>query len=131
MNNLKSSAADRKRCKALSEAARDDYPEDEIAVKRLMGRFERRDVLTYADMRLALTGDGDAHRSFLSLYEAVSASDPCVKISSLDITGNDVMELTGARGAEVGKLLSELLDAVICGRIENRRDAIEAYLLRG
>ena len=131
MNNLKSSAADRKRCKALTEAACDDYPKDEIAVKRLMGRLERRDALAYADMRLALTGDSDAHREFLGLYEAVAETDPCVKISSLDITGNDVMALTGARGAEVGRLLSELLDAVICGRIENRRDAIEAYLLRG
>ncbi|MBR6807434.1 MAG: phosphohydrolase [Clostridia bacterium] len=130
MNSLKSSAADRKRCRTLTEAAATDYPADKFAVKRLMGRLDRDDVYAYAAIRLALTGDFTAHGEFLKLYESVAATDPCVKISSLRITGNDVMEITGVRGAEVGRLLGELLDEVIDEKLTNSRGELEAYLIK-
>ncbi len=57
------------------------------------------------------------------------AVPPCYRLADLAISGNDLLAI-GLRGAEVGRALGVLLDAVIEGRVENRREALLAHRKR-
>lgn len=128
MRGLKSSAALAKRTSALSDAMSTPFPETDADVMRLMGRFDREDVLAYAALRDVYSGDGALAEAFLARYGEIAAASPCVKVSELAVSGNDVMRLTGAKGAAVGKTLAALLDDVIEGRLENTPASLEARL---
>ena len=128
MRSLKTSTAAAKRCSLLADATGDEFPGDEIAVKRLMGRLSGDDILTYARLRGTYTGDTHAERRFTETYRAVADTDPCVAVSQLAIGGNDVMTLAGIRGKEVGNTLSALLEEVITGKTENTAEALTARL---
>lgn len=128
MRSLKTSTADVKRCALLANAMGEDFPKDEISVKRLMGRLTGDDILTYARLRGAYTENSDGEREFTEMYRTVAASDPCVSISQLAIGGNDVMTIAGIRGKEVGNTLSALLEDVILGRVENSFESLTRRL---
>lgn len=56
----------------------------------------------------------------------------CFAISGengLALNGRDVMTLSGAGGKEVGRLLSDMLDAVVEGNCENTKDALTKWLI--
>lgn len=128
MKGLKTSTADMRRCTALAEIMGEDFPETDADIKRLMGRFDERDIKTYADLRGVYTKNAYAAEIFIKRYEIIAATDPCVKIADLDITGNDIIRITGKKGTEVGKTLALLLEEVITERLSNTREALEAEL---
>ncbi len=55
------------------------------------------------------------------------SSKACVSIGSLDISGDDLISVGFARGKTIGAALSYLLDAVIDGGVENKKDMLLAY----
>lgn len=59
------------------------------------------------------------------IYEIVEEGEPfCIK--DLDINGNDLLSL-GLKGKEVGEMLNLLLDEVISGKLENKKENLAAY----
>lgn len=55
----------------------------------------------------------------------------CWKIADLNISGSDILEAGFPKGPEVGKVLNELLDLVIAGKMKNNREQLlEALMLR-
>lgn len=57
--------------------------------------------------------------------EALLAREPCFDRSRLAVKGGDLMAL-GLEGPALGRKLDELVEAVIEGRVENRREALLA-----
>lgn len=70
---------------------------------------------------------GDATPAAL---EALIQEDPCYRLAHLAVKGTDLMAL-GLKGPQVGRALEELLDAVIDGRVENRREELLAHIANG
>ena len=128
MASLKSSTADSRRCAALAKECRAPLPHTESAVKHLMNRMEHENIVSYAAMHSVMSGTSS--HEFLSLYESLRKSDPCVSIKQLAINGRDVMMLSSRRGAEVGEALSYLLERVMDGDTANTREALTAELLK-
>ncbi len=62
-------------------------------------------------------------------FEKIIAEGECYKISQLNINGDDLKTL-GYKGREIGEALSECLDAVIRGEIENNTKALLDYVKR-
>ncbi len=121
---LKTSAADAKRASLFATLIGEKLPEKREDIKYLMGRLSDEDIKSYAAVRTVFTGDSEESRRFMSEYEKIAATDPCVKISQLAIGGCDVIEKTGAKGAAIGKILAWLLDGVICERFTNTREEL-------
>lgn len=130
MRGLKSSSADARRCAVLAVLTGEAFPESDADVKRLMGSTAPQDIVTYAQMRGVYADDELGECRFTERYAAVAEADPCVRVSQLQLTGRDVMSLTGARGEQVGAALSRLLEEVTTGHLPNERDALEEYLRR-
>ena len=57
------------------------------------------------------------------LHQAQTSGIPC-RISQLDITGKDLSSLGISPGPAMGRTLNALLDAVMNGRLENKKSAL-------
>lgn len=58
--------------------------------------------------------------------ENILKANSCLKITDLAVDGNDIKSL-GAEGKQIGKILSDLLDAVIDDKISNSYDDLIEY----
>ena len=56
----------------------------------------------------------------------IRAENACLTLRDLAVNGKDMMAL-GLRGAEIGKTLNALLDAVLEERLPNDREALLRY----
>lgn len=62
-----------------------------------------------------------------ALFDEIVSDGDCIKISDLKINGNDLLDL-GYSGADIGRILSIVLDAVIADEIENNKESIIEYV---
>lgn len=122
MKHLRASNAESAGTVSICREKTTPLPKERNALLRLMGRMDDDNIVMYAALRKVLfDDDGDG---FLCRYEETKSSHPVYKVSHLDISGNDVIGRTGAKGEEIGKILSSLLDLVIDGKIKNEKDAL-------
>ena len=70
--------------------------------------------------------DFDQFRRIRALLEEIRAENACLTLRDLAVNGKDMMAL-GLRGAEIGKALNALLDAVLDERVPNHREALLRY----
>ena len=122
MQRLKTDSATRvDGSRALSAVARYDTS-TELGVLRLLS-----DV-GYASARLALRTEislGLCPSGAEDILASLLTSRAPYRTADLDLNGNDLIEI-GITGAEIGKIMRTLLDAVMSQRIENRRGALVA-----
>ena len=105
----------------------------ERAVKRFLASHSEEDArrafaLRSAD-RLACAEsfrDTSDIKKAADVAEAVLAGKACLGLGTLAVKGQDMMAL-GLRGKEIGRMLSLLLDKVIDGSLENRREILVGY----
>ena len=58
----------------------------------------------------------------------VKQKNLCYSIKQLDITGNDLINAGIPEGKQLGQTLDMLVDAVIDGKVENKKDKLLNYL---
>lgn len=63
------------------------------------------------------------------LLDEMLRREPCLQLKDLAVNGNDLLAL-GYSGREIGLALQRLLQAVVAGEIENRREVLLAALKR-
>ena len=101
------------------------------AVKKLMGKygedmlrmliaFKRADNIGQAEVVKDRQLDLDECNR---LIDDIVRNNECFKISDLVVDGNDMIEL-GFEGREIGGALDRLLEAVIEGEVENKREKL-------
>ncbi|MBR5615137.1 MAG: CCA tRNA nucleotidyltransferase [Clostridia bacterium] len=61
------------------------------------------------------------------IYNKIREENQCYHIKMLEINGNDLMQEFDIKGTEIGKLLNQLLLAVINGKCENSHDKLLQY----
>ncbi|MBR3893864.1 MAG: HD domain-containing protein [Clostridia bacterium] len=105
---------------------------EERAVKRLMRRMSEENILRLMEIKRC---DRLAHAPEYSvpppeleripvMVRELLAADACLSLKTLRIKGDDLIALGVPAGKEIGRLLTELLDAVIEGDLENERDTL-------
>ena len=62
-----------------------------------------------------------------TLLESVLREEPCVSLRKLHIDGNDLLAMGVPRGKRVGVILQRLLDAVLDGKLANKRETLVDY----
>ncbi len=107
-------------------------PNEERLIKKRINKIGKEAFFDLAALAEAdCKGQSEAVRYRLSLVaqikdkatELLSAGE-CMSLSSLRINGNDIIGLGVSEGREVGKILSQLLEAVMSGETDNDRDKL-------
>lgn len=62
--------------------------------------------------------------------DKIISENQCYSLSQLAVKGNDLIDL-GYKGKSVGKILNELLKAVIKGKIDNNKNSLINYVFSG
>lgn len=109
------------------------------AVKRMLGKlgtegFAQLIALKRAD-NLAQHPDYRGRQKeldeLLSIRDEVIAGQQCFSMKDLAINGRDLIRLGMKPGPQMGAALNALLEAVIEERVENTKEALEAYWRKG
>jgi tRNA nucleotidyltransferase (CCA-adding enzyme) len=108
-------------------------------MKRLVGKIGMKNArrlldVTYADM----CGQASDKRMLKSgkiasaalMLDEIERDNECVTVSSLAINGNDLLA-AGLQGREIGKALNSALEGVIEGDIENSKNELMDYIMKG
>lgn len=101
---------------------------DRHTVKKLMGRYGAdfpRELMGFRGAMGLL--DAAEREAQLGLYEALAAENPCVTVGQLAVDGKDAAA-AGLKGADIGKALSRLLDAVMREELPNERSVLMEHL---
>lgn len=93
-------------------------PCDPIELKRYVSALGREEALLVAPYRRALYGEDPEMKT-----EKLLSSNECLFLSDLAVNGSDLTEL-GFKGKAVGELLAVLLNAVLSGKAENRKELL-------
>lgn len=109
-------------------------PTQEKGVRRLMMRFDDADIARLLEIqrcdRLAHHPDfRDLPQEWYALpatVEKLRAEHACLSLRDLAVNGRDLMALGIPAGREVGRILQELLDAVVDGNLENEKKTLLA-----
>ena len=109
---------------------------DRSFLLRRLNRFGEEDLRTlfliHRSDRVA-TGYTTAEREDARLQERMAALDallaeqPCFTLRDLAVTGRD-LTAAGLKGKAVGEALQTLLEAVMDGKVENKKEQLLAYL---
>ncbi len=115
----------------IREHQRDILPQKKY-VKRFLSKFS----YEFLDMLLEVkTADTLAHSSLAlknletiakirELRNEIEEDNECIRLKSLDINGNDVKNEGIEDGKEIGFILQKLLESVIDGDVENKKEAL-------
>ncbi len=109
-----------------------EIPAEARSVKRLMRAFSDEDILRLMEVKRC---DRVAHAEGYNtpsealvripqIVEEIRAADECISLRTLAVKGDDLIALGVPKGREIGRILSELLDAVMDGELPNEREAL-------
>ncbi|MCL2811427.1 MAG: CCA tRNA nucleotidyltransferase [Clostridia bacterium] len=122
LRELRSDNATRQRVEALLAAKELSLTPERAVLLRALHRLGPQATRQLVALR-------QAGAPTLAALEALLNENPCYSVAHLAVKGADLLAL-GLRGPEVGRTLEALLDAVIEGRVENRREAL-LHILQG
>ena len=94
--------------------------DDRPTLRRLLSKFSEAAL----DRCMAEGNDSGIGSKLFEIFD----TEDCFSVGDLAISGKDVMEITGARGKEVGELLQALLFAVFDEKVANKREELIKYL---
>lgn len=99
---------------------------DKLSVRRFMSELDDEFILALADIKRTYTSDFD-YDGFMTSYNAQKALNPCVRMSQLAVTGNDLISFGIPKGPRIGETMRKVLDAVIEEQCENTFDSIKEF----
>jgi tRNA nucleotidyltransferase (CCA-adding enzyme) len=115
----------------LVEGHRDKLRDDVITVKSLLNKYGPKTLIQLCELKIAddtakagfLYLEIPKHRHVIEKAREVIKSGECYSLGALAINGNDLLKL-GFGGRDVGTKLRKLLELVITGRAENRKEVL-------
>jgi len=114
-----------------------DFPDDKIAIKKLLSKNDTavvRCAAAVSDTKLteAVKSSGGVGPiggtldkcSLLERLDAILKSSECATLSELAVSGRDLLEMGHQTGSELGETLNKLLDHVIYNPEDNTRERL-------
>ncbi len=96
---------------------------DEREIRLAYTKYPMATLKLASSLAVLLTGEGEQGAALL---DGLCASGIPSAVTELAVGGEDIMSL-GARGAEIGRVLSLLLSACALGELENTRESLLTY----
>lgn len=119
VKSLKTSAEFLTRISKIAECRLPDI-DDKPTLRRLISKFSEAAL----DRCVAEGNDSGIGNKLFELFD----TEDCFSVGGLAVSGKDIMEITGARGKEVGEVLQTLLFAVFDEKVANKREELIKYL---
>jgi tRNA nucleotidyltransferase (CCA-adding enzyme) len=131
MRRLRYDNAATAKVKLLVASHNDDLHADSVSVKRLLNKFGLDTLMQLCEVLIA---DDSAkadfvkerikdHRAVMEKAQEIAESGECYSLAQLAVNGDDLIAL-GFKGEQIGRVLNGLLDNVIDGKIENKKEAL-------
>jgi tRNA nucleotidyltransferase (CCA-adding enzyme) len=110
------------------------FKRDEVLLKKWMNKLSPEVMFELLEIKRAdnmATGNmhqklKDKFEDIRIMMERILEEEQCFSLKDMAVDGRDIMGLGVKPGPEVGRVLGELLDAVIEGRCENQHDGLMA-----
>ncbi|WP_312693553.1 CCA tRNA nucleotidyltransferase [Caproiciproducens sp.] len=111
-------------------------PANEKALLRLLNQYGEKTLRCLFKMKAAdrkaqdpaVTGEPEKLKAAEAMLENVLTRGLCFSLKDLQLKGSDLLSLGIPQGAEIGRLLSFLLDAVMDGKCPNQHDSLIKYV---
>ncbi len=135
LTRLKFSNKDTKYICALISQHDNRFPAEDKSVKKFLSKYGKTFFRDYIKVR---TADILAQSNYMreeklrvisnikSIGEKIINSDFPLTLKELDINGNDLIEI-GFSGNRIGKILNEMLNLVIDGKLQNNKGDLENF----
>lgn len=101
---------------------------DRISVRRAAARFGADFLPRLADF-LRIHSGNETMLEVRRIAEEIKSDGDCCAIADLNISGADITAL-GAEGRQIGQVLAQLLDAVMCEKTKNTKEDLLEYIKR-
>lgn len=108
----------------LVSAAELPIPKTQTQTRRLLVRLGVELAEGLFNIKAAFGADVSAARELL---REVLDKKPCLKLGNMAVSGRDMLALGVEPGPEVGRMLEELFEKLICGELENDAAALLTY----
>lgn len=110
-------------------------PQDDIRAqaRRLLGSVGLRQIERITVLRAAQRACGSPKEELFALLAAARKAQEegdCCRLRDLAMSGRDVIALGVSPGPRVGRLLEDMLEAVITDEVENTKEALRPWLVK-
>lgn len=117
----------------LTEQSKIELPDSKVEFKWLLHRVGREKVDLYFEFLSCLfsecSKEGKGQLQLIREWDKeIKEAKECYSLDSLAFRGRDFIELGFAQSSEIGRLLNMILKEVIEGRLENKKEAIVAFI---
>lgn len=99
---------------------------DAVQAKMLVKKFG----FSYAEDAAAILKHIGENAVLSDMIEKIKRDGECVTVASLAVGGKDLLKHTNVPPNRIGEVLGNVLDEIICGKLENSDNAIIAYINR-
>lgn len=118
---LKPSKRENALLKSIIVLAKDNLPDSEIELKRLIASYTAETVRLSLELRLVT---GERVGDIIDLLDKIVQSGKCIKREQLAISGSDIIALGVKPSQQVGEILDTLFEEVLTKKIDNDRYAL-------
>lgn len=116
LNDLRADNYTKKHCELLIRST--PIPDDETKIKFYISNLGRENANYVINYRRIVFGEDE-----FNITNKIMSTCSCLSISELNVNGNDIKNL-GIYGSSIAKAQETLLERVIKGEIENRREVL-------
>ena len=130
LHHLKFSNAIKHTAETITKGLAVEILPDKIFIKKQLREFGSENMDYIIKGKCALSAGTESLRDIEEIISDIKANGECYLISQLDINGQDIMQHLDIQGQEIGNALEILLDAVIYGKCENKKNLLLEFLKR-
>ena len=118
---------------AIISAFFDAVDMSEIGIKKLISRYGSRHLLDAVEIKRCMAAarggciEAVKYGAVEKFIEDTVASGECLSLDALKVNGNSLKQIGVKPSVHMGEILNSLLDAVICGKVENEQGALLEY----
>ena len=125
LNKLKVSNAFRSKALAINGILSSDKPAETLYdAKKIVIHYGIKHAKDAAEIILAVMENSN----LINHLKEIEENNYCVSINMLDINGNEIRDMLGVSGKEIGSLLEILLDVVMKNNVNNEKYELMEYL---
>ncbi len=128
LQHLKFSNAIKHTTEIISKGLNAELLSDKTLVKKQLREFGAENMHYIIKGKSALCGNTENLSHIEEIISDIKTNGECYLISQLDINGQDLLEHLDIQGPEIGNALEVLLDAVIYGKCENKKNSLLEFL---
>ncbi|NLK64975.1 MAG: CCA tRNA nucleotidyltransferase [Tissierellia bacterium] len=127
--NLKYDNKTVKTVKLLTENINEKIYSDPVTIKKWLNRINYENLSNLIKIKKALFDyEYEELTSSETIMEEIIATNQCYSLKTLSVNGQDLIDAGIPKGKNIGMVLNKVLNEVIEGKLENKKDILLNYI---